>query len=132
MSKATSGWLWHRRLGHVGMKNLQTLISKEHVIGLNEVKFDKDRLCSSCEAVKITKKHHSAKKILTTTGALELLHMDLFRPQIMLVLEVTSMVSLLLMISLTIPGYSFSMTRAKLSISSKLLLRDHKPSMNYL
>src|SRR3954467_1436907 len=24
MAKATSCWLWHRRLGHVGMKNLQT------------------------------------------------------------------------------------------------------------
>src|SRR4051812_2452789 len=29
MAKATSGWLWHRRLGHAGMKNLQTLISKK-------------------------------------------------------------------------------------------------------
>ena len=41
MAKATSGWLWHRRLGHAGMKNLQTLISKKHVVGINEVKFDK-------------------------------------------------------------------------------------------
>ena len=47
MAKATSGWLWHRRLGHAGMKNLQTLISKKHVVGINEVKFEKDRLCSA-------------------------------------------------------------------------------------
>src|SRR3954470_3750601 len=26
LAKATSGWLWHRRLGHAGMKNLQTLV----------------------------------------------------------------------------------------------------------
>src|SRR3954465_14252259 len=81
MAKATSVWLWHRRLGHAGMKNLQTLISKKHVVGINEVKFDKDRLCSACEVGKITKKHHSAKTIMTTTRPLELLHMDLFGPQ---------------------------------------------------
>ena len=51
MAKASFGWLWHRRLGHAGMRNLQTLVNKKHVIGLNEVKFDKDRLCSACEVV---------------------------------------------------------------------------------
>src|SRR4051812_26894849 len=63
------------------MKNLQTLISKKHVVGINKVKFDKDRLCGACEAGKITKKHHSAKTIMTTTRPLELLHMDMFGPQ---------------------------------------------------
>ena len=78
IAKAIEGWLWHRRLGHPGMKNLQTLLKKKHIIGLNEVKFDKNRLCSACEAGKITKKHHSAKSIMTTTRPLEILHMDLF------------------------------------------------------
>src|ERR1041384_1856485 len=78
MAKSSYGWLWHRRLGHAGMRNLQTLVKKKHVIGLSEVKFDKDCLCSACEAAKITKKHHSAKTIMTTTHRLELLHMDLF------------------------------------------------------
>src|SRR3954462_13411453 len=63
------------------MRNLQTLVKKKHVIGLTDVKFDKDRLCSACEASKITKKHHSAKTIMTITRPLELLHMDLFGPQ---------------------------------------------------
>src|SRR3954451_1344726 len=63
------------------MRNLHNLVKKNHVIGLTEVKFDKDRLCSACEAGKITKKHHSAKTIMTTTRPLELLHMDLFGPQ---------------------------------------------------
>ena len=63
------------------MRNLHTLVNKKHVIGLTDVKFDKDRLCSACEADKITKKHHSAKTIMTTTRPLELLHMDLFGPQ---------------------------------------------------
>src|ERR1041385_4109417 len=43
MTKASSGWLWHRRLGHAGMRNIQTVV-KKHVIGLSEVKFKKDRL----------------------------------------------------------------------------------------
>src|SRR4051812_34552648 len=60
MAKASSGWLWHRRLGQAGMRNLHTLAKKKHVIGLTDVKFDKDRLCNACEASKITKKHHSA------------------------------------------------------------------------
>src|SRR3954470_7105009 len=81
MAKASSGWLWLRRLGHAGMRNLQVLAKKKHIIGLTEVKFEKDRLCSACEAGKITKKHHSAKTIMTTTRPLELLHMDLFGPQ---------------------------------------------------
>ena len=28
LAKATEGWLWHRRLGHAGMRNLQTLVKK--------------------------------------------------------------------------------------------------------
>src|SRR3954464_15965688 len=63
------------------MRNRQLLAQKKHVIGLTEVKFDKDHLCSACEAGKITKKHHSAKRIMTTTRPLDLLHMDLFGPQ---------------------------------------------------
>ena len=50
MAKASSTWLWHRRLDHAGMRNLQTLVKKKHIIGLNKVKFDKDCLCSTCEA----------------------------------------------------------------------------------
>ena len=72
--------LWHRRLGHAGMKNLQTLISKKNIIVIENVKYEKDRLCSAYEAGKIAKKHHSAT-IMTTTRPLELLHMDLFAPR---------------------------------------------------
>src|SRR3954454_4623750 len=50
MAKASARWPWHRRLGHAGMRNLQVPAKKKHVIGLTEVKFEKDRLCSACEA----------------------------------------------------------------------------------
>src|ERR1041385_9487989 len=49
----------------------------------------------------------------------------------MLVLEVTSMVWLLLMISLDILGFSFLMTRARLLKFSKLSQRELRLNMNY-
>ena len=40
LAKASEGWLWHRRLGHAGMRNLHTLAKKKkHVIGIENVKF---------------------------------------------------------------------------------------------
>ena len=53
MAKSDVGWLWHRRLGHVGMRNLQTLVKGEHVEGLTKASFSKDRTCSSCIAGKM-------------------------------------------------------------------------------
>jgi hypothetical protein len=34
LAKASEGWLWHRRLGHAGMRNLHTLVKKKHIIGI--------------------------------------------------------------------------------------------------
>src|SRR5215216_2281067 len=81
LAKATEGWMWHRRLGHAGMRNLQTLVKKNHLRGIPDVKFDKDHLCVACEAGKLAKKHHSSKTIMTTTRPLVILHTDLFVPQ---------------------------------------------------
>src|SRR4051812_22916113 len=58
MEKASFGCLCHRRLGHPGMRNLQTLVKKNHIIGLIKVKFGKDHLYSAYEAEKVMKKHH--------------------------------------------------------------------------
>src|SRR4051812_9990049 len=80
LAKTSEGWLWHRRLGHAGMRNLHTLAKKKHVIGIENVKFLKDHLCGACEAGKMTKAKHPAKTIMTTTRPFELLHMDLFGP----------------------------------------------------
>jgi hypothetical protein len=74
------GWLWHRRLIHVGMKNLHKLLKGEHILGLTNVHFDKDRVCSACQAGKQVGINHPHKNIMTTDMPLELLHMDLFGP----------------------------------------------------
>jgi hypothetical protein len=34
ITKTNMGWLWHRRLAHVGMKNLHKLLKGEHILGL--------------------------------------------------------------------------------------------------
>src|SRR4051812_5077449 len=47
--KADEGWLWHRRLGHVNMRTLQSLHKGNHIVGLKEfVSFAKDHVCRAC------------------------------------------------------------------------------------
>jgi hypothetical protein len=50
IAKTNIGWLWHRRLAHVGMKNLHKLLKGEHILGLTNVHFEKDRVYSACQA----------------------------------------------------------------------------------
>jgi hypothetical protein len=72
------GWLWHRRLAHVGMKNLQKLLKGEHILGLTNVHFEKDMVYSACQAGKQVGTQHPHKNIMTTDMSLELLLMNLF------------------------------------------------------
>jgi hypothetical protein len=80
IAKTSMGWLWHRRLAHVGMKNLHKLLKGEHVLGLTNVCFEKDRPCAACQAGKQVGSTHHSKNVMTTSRPLELLHMDLFGP----------------------------------------------------
>ena len=80
LAKASECWLWHRRLGHAGMRNLYTLAKKKkkHVISIEGVKLKKVHLCGACEARKMARAKHPSKKIMTTPRPFELLYMDLF------------------------------------------------------
>jgi hypothetical protein len=80
IAKTSMGWLWHRRLAHVGMKNFHKLLKGEHVLGLTNVCFEKDRPCAACQAGKQVGSTHHRKNVMTTSRPLELLHMDLFGP----------------------------------------------------
>ena len=51
-TKTSLRWLWHRRLTYVGMSSLKKLMKNELVRGLKDVKFEKDKLCSACQAGK--------------------------------------------------------------------------------
>jgi len=74
------GWLWHRWLAHVGMMNLAKLLKDNHILGLTNVNFEKDRICSACQAGKQVGAPHPPKSIMTTAQPLELINMDLFGP----------------------------------------------------
>jgi hypothetical protein len=80
VEKSRMGWLWHRRLAHVGMRNLAKLEKDEHILGLTNVYFEKDRICSAYQDEKQVGVPHPPKSIMTTTQPLELIHMDLFGP----------------------------------------------------
>jgi transposase InsO family protein len=62
------------------MKNLHKRLKGEHVLGLIDVCFEKDRPCAVCQARKQVGTSHPSKNIMTTSRPLELLHMDLFGP----------------------------------------------------
>jgi hypothetical protein len=79
LGKTNMGWLWHRRVAHVGMKNLHKLLKEEHVLGLTDVCFKKDRPCAACQAGKQVGTCHPSKNVMMTSRPLELLDMDLFR-----------------------------------------------------
>jgi len=62
------------------MQNLDKLIKGDHILGIKDVIFDKDSLCSACQAGKKVGGSHPVKNIMTMRRPLELLHMDLFGP----------------------------------------------------
>jgi hypothetical protein len=80
IAKTNMGWLWHYRLTYVGMKNLHNLLKGDHVLGLTDVCFEKDRPCAACQAGKQVGSTHRGKNVMTTSRPLELFHMDLFGP----------------------------------------------------
>jgi hypothetical protein len=50
------------------------------ITGLKDVTFDKNKLCSACQAGKQVVIHHPLKTMLSTSKSLEFLHIDLFGP----------------------------------------------------
>ena len=78
-TKSSLGWLWHRRITHIGMSNLRKAHKRGRIIGLKDMMFDKNKLCSACQAGKQVASHHPLKTMLSISKSLEL-HMDLFGP----------------------------------------------------
>jgi hypothetical protein len=75
-TKASLGWLWHRKLAHVGMSTLKKVLKKDMVRGLKDVVFEKEKPCSACQAGKQVANTHPTKAFMSTSRPLELLHMD--------------------------------------------------------
>jgi hypothetical protein len=67
IAKTNLGWLWHRHLAHVGIKNLHKLLKGEHVLGLTDVCFEKNRPCVACQGGKQVGTTHPTKNVMTTS-----------------------------------------------------------------
>jgi len=80
IAKNEDSWLWHRHLSHVHFDLLNKIVSKDLVVGLPKIKFEKDRLCDVCQKGKQTRVSFKPKKVVSTSKPLELLHLDLFGP----------------------------------------------------
>jgi len=80
LSRDDESWLWHRRLAHIHMHHLNRIASKDLVIGLPKLKFERNKLCEACQMGKQTKSSFKPINVVSTTRPLELLHMDLFDP----------------------------------------------------
>ena len=72
--------LWHKRLGHASLSLLNKLVSKDLVIGLPTIKFNDGKLCDACAKGKQVKNSFKTKRFVSTSKALELLHIDLCGP----------------------------------------------------
>ena len=51
-SKKSMGWFLHRRIAHIGMSQLKKAFKRGMVVGVKDVTFDKNKLCSACQAGK--------------------------------------------------------------------------------
>jgi transposase InsO family protein len=80
IAKRNMSWLWHRRLAHVDMRNLNKLQIEGHILGLINIVLEKDMPCGASQARKQVGAPHHAKNIMTTTRPLEMPHMDSFGP----------------------------------------------------
>nr|GEU35781.1 hypothetical protein [Tanacetum cinerariifolium] len=73
----TQAWLWHRILSHLNFDYINLLLKKAMVIGLPELKYVKDQLCSSCELSKAKRTSFKTKIVPSSKGRLNLFHIDL-------------------------------------------------------
>lgn len=58
MSKEDEAKLWHQKLGHLHMKGVKKVLSKEAVRGIPKMKIHEGRICGECQIGKQTKMSH--------------------------------------------------------------------------
>lgn len=49
MTKEDDAWLWHKKLAHINMGQLNKLVSKDLFIGLPNIRYASERLCDTCQ-----------------------------------------------------------------------------------
>ena len=72
--------LWHQRLGHLNLKGMKKIVSKEAIRGLPKLKIVEGSICGECQVGKQVQMSHPMLQHQVTSRVLELLHMDLMGP----------------------------------------------------
>lgn len=71
---------WHQKLGHLHLKGMKKIMSKEAIRGIPRLRIEEGKICGECQIGKKTKMSHPKLQHQTTSKVLELLHMDLIWP----------------------------------------------------
>nr|GEW46486.1 retrotransposon protein, putative, Ty1-copia subclass [Tanacetum cinerariifolium] len=79
-ASSTKSWLWHQRLSHLNFDTINDLAKNDLIFSLLKFKYNKERLCPSCEQGKSKKASHPPKPVPNSRQRLHLLHMDLCGP----------------------------------------------------
>ncbi|MCH84114.1 copia-type polyprotein, partial [Trifolium medium] len=80
MSKEDNVKLWHQKLGHMRLRGMKKIISKEAIRGLPQLSIEEETICGECQIGKQVKTSHPKVHHMSSTRVLELLHMDLMGP----------------------------------------------------
>jgi hypothetical protein len=72
--------LWHQKLGHLHLRGMKKILSKEAIKGVPQLTIEEGTFCGECQIGKQVKTSHPKLQHLTTDRVLELLHMDLMGP----------------------------------------------------
>ncbi|KAJ9545374.1 hypothetical protein OSB04_025081 [Centaurea solstitialis] len=82
LSKASNqqSFLWHRRLSHLNFKGLNKLVLGNLAIGIPDLRFQQEHLCTACQLGKMKRVSHKSKLEHGTEKPLQLIHMDLCGP----------------------------------------------------
>nr|GEY98326.1 putative ribonuclease H-like domain-containing protein [Tanacetum cinerariifolium] len=87
-AKATIGEnLWHRRLAHINFKTINKLVKSNFVRGLPIKVFVNDHTCVACKKGKQHRASCKTKPVSSADQPLYKLHMDLFRPTFVKILN---------------------------------------------
>nr|GEX39341.1 hypothetical protein [Tanacetum cinerariifolium] len=80
-------YLWHRRLGHINFKTINKLVKGILVRGLPIKIFENNNTCVSCKKGKQHRASCKTKPVSSVDHPLYRLHMDLFRPTFVKILN---------------------------------------------
>nr|GEU87216.1 ribonuclease H-like domain-containing protein [Tanacetum cinerariifolium] len=79
--------LWHKRLGHINFKTMNKLVKGNLVRGLPTKAFENDNTCVACKKGKQHRASCKTKPVSYVDQPLYRLHMDLFRPTFVKILN---------------------------------------------